>query len=280
MILHIVDAADGTRHIHAAGCGHIVFQIEAGEVDEIELDDLADIDDILLAIWEDVLDPDLADDDVLDEHDARTVYRRCAQELLGFEEAASGESSGNDKADDFMDEAEEAGWAVGFKAEEDHVTVKAWREYIDTGCGLWTEQVLELSWSPTRLIEAHHLSGLAGEIAKKVSSVSGAITILNSPHPKPKVRPQVDREEPVKRVLKEKIPFDIENAYDDEIIAAVQGHWLVWWNSIAEDYERHFCMKQKNHIKIETGTAGRAVLTFVSPEGFRSVALEELVQVK
>lgn len=276
MILHIVEGADGTRHIHAAGCGHITFQIEAGEVDELELPDDVDEDEVLLAIWEDVLDADLTDDETLDEHDELTVYRRCANELLGFEEEASGiavESSGNAKADDFMDEAEEAGWDVEFAADDGLVNVHAKRG----------AEVLDLTWSRTRLEDAHHLSGLPDEIAKRLSSVKGAITVLNSHPPKPKAKTngrQVDREEPVKRILKEKIPFDIENAYDDEIITAVQGHWLIWWNNTAEDYERHFCMRQKNHIKIETGQGGRAVLTFISPEGFRSVALEELVQVK
>jgi len=284
VIIHIIDAADGTRHIHAAGCGHIQFQIEAGEVDELELPDDVDEDEVLLAIWEDVLDPDLADDDVLDEHDDRTVYRRCASELLGFEEEASGvatESSGNAKADDFMDEAEEAGWVVEFTEEDELVKVQAKREYI--GQAFRTHQVLDLTWSSTRLEDAHYLSGIPGEVAKRLSSVKGAITILNGPYPKEEARTdgrKVNREEPVKRVLKEIIPIDLNEAYDDEIIAAVQGKTIVWWNNTAEDYESHFCMRQKNHIKIESGNAGRAILTFISPIGFRSVAIEEIVQIK
>lgn len=285
MILHIVEGGDGTRHIHAAGCGHIDFQIEAGEVDELELaDDVAE-DDVLLWIWEDVLDPDLADDEALDEHEKMTVYRRCVEKVLPWAAAdllpknlnavfdEEFESSGNCKADDFMDEAEDAGWAVEFAEDDGLVNVHAKRK----------NEVLDLTWSRTRLEDAHHLSGLPGEVAKRLSSVKGAIAILHSVPPKPKAQAngrQVVREEPVKRILKHKIPFDLDEAYDDEIISAVQGHWLVWWNNTSEDYEKHFCMKQKNHIKIETGTAGRAVLTFISPEGFRSVALEELVQVK
>lgn len=286
MILHIVEGADGTRHIHAAGCGHIVFQLEAGEVDEIEIDAAAEYDEVLLAIWDDVLDPDLADDEIFDEHDEQTFYYRCARDLLGLEEEETGvpvESSGNDKADDFMDEAEDAGWAVEFITDDEYVVVKAKREFVDLGSGLRCDELLELSWSPTRLVDAHHVSGLPGDVAKRLSSVKGAIALLHSQAPRSKAKTngrQVDREEPVKRILKEDLPFDIENAYDDEIIEAVQGRYLIWWNNTSEDYEKHFCLKQKNHIRIETGQAGRAILTFISPEGFRSVALEELVRVK
>lgn len=269
MILHYIEAADGTRHVHIAHCEGIAAQLKAGEVWEIEVPD-GDEDAMLVAVWED-FEPGL---DELDGYFEMTVFRDCAEVFYGEE------TSGNPKADAFMDEAEAAGWEVEYVTDEDHVAVKARREYIAQA--LRTHEVLELSWSPSRLIEAHYLSGIAGDVAKKLSSVKGAIERLKADVPKPRVNGhRVQRDEPVKRILKTKLPFDIEEAYDDEIIAAVRGKKIVWLNNTSENYEEALVTnKTDRHIRIETGTAGRAILTFISPEGFRSVALESLVQVK
>lgn len=273
VILHYVECADGTRHVHAPDCDGLKAQADAGDVWEIEVDAI-DEDEILLSVWAD-FEPE---PDELDHYAEMTVYRDCANLF------ADPDSSGNPKADAFMDEAEQAGWDVEFAVDpddEDHlrgyVVVTAKREYI--GEALRTHEVLDLSWSPTRLIEAHYLSGLPGEVAKKLSSVAGAITRLNSPSPtQRKTSSTVKREVPIQRILKVKIPFDVEQAYDDEIIDAIKGRKLVWWNTIGEYYdEARVGLKS---LRIETGTAGRAILTFCSPEGFRSVALENLVQVK
>lgn len=269
MILHYVECADGTRHVHAPDCDGLKAQADAGDVWEIEVDAI-DEDEILLAVWAD-FEPE---PDELDHYAEMTVYRDCANLF------ADPNSSGNPKADAFMDEAEQAGWNVEFIDHEDvpgYIVVKARREYIAEA--LRQEEVLDLSWSPTRLIEAHYISGLPGEVAKKLSSVAGAITRLNSSTPTTrKTSSTVKRDVPVKRIPKEKMPFDIEEAYDDEIFDAVRGRKLVWLNTISENYEEaRVGMKS---LRIETGTAGRAILTFCSPEGFRSVALENLVQVK
>jgi hypothetical protein len=266
MILHYVECADGTRHVHKPDCEGLKTQSDAGEVWEIEVDEI-DEDEILLAIWDD-FEPTT---DELDGYAEMTVYRDCASLFT------DSESSGNPKADAFMDEAEQAGWEVVFTEDEGLIKVNAQREYI--GEALRTHEVLDLSWSPTRLIEAHYLSGLPGDVAKKLSSVAGAITRLNSPQPTArKTSNTVKRDEPVKRIPKEKLPFDIEEAYDDEIFDAVRGRKLVWLNTTSENYEE--ARVGMRYLRIETGTAGRAILTFCSPEGFRSVALENLVQVK
>lgn len=292
MIIHYIEGNDGTRHVHLADCGHITFQLEADEAWEVELDDDATEDDLIIGVWADFFEEDLtgASDEELDTYAEMTVFRECLDDIFPPDpEAEDGESSGNQKADAFMDEAEAAGWDVEFIVDPDgdeelrgYVVVKARREYIDLATGLRNDQVLELSWSPTRLIEAHHFSGLTGDIAKKLSSVAGAIELLTAsvPRSKPASARRVEREQPVKRVLKVSLPFDIEEAYDDEIISAVRGKKLIWWNDTAEDYDSATVIG-KNHIKIETGTGGRAILTFCSFEtGYRSVALETLVQVK
>jgi len=279
MIIEYVECADGTRQVHLSECEDLTFQTEAGEVWEVEVPDHASDDEIIVAVWDDFFEGEEPDEDTLETYSEMTVFMPCTAIVENELVEVEYESSGNPKADEFMDAAEAAGWAVEFSTDDDLVSVKAFREYV--GPALRTEQVLDLTWSSTRLIEAHHLSGLPHEVAKRLSSVAGALKILTEPHPKPRAATVlVDREFPVKRVLKKIIPFDLDEAYDDEIISAVQDRTLVWWNDTSEDYETHFCMRQKNHIRIETGNAGRAILTFISPEGFRSVALENLVQVK
>lgn len=281
MIIQYVEGNDGTRHAHLSDCGHLVFQLEAGEVWEVELDDDATEDDLLLGVWDDFVDETGASDEEIDNFADMTVFRECLDEAFPSEEDA--ESSGNAKADAFMDAVENAAWDVQFQVSDDTVQVIAQREYIGPD-GIRTNQVLDLIWTGNRLDEAHHLSGLPGDVAKKISSVAGAQKILVEPRPQRKTEKvssrKVDREQPVKRVLKISLPFDIEEAYDDEIIKAVRGKKLVWWNNTAEDYDSATVIG-KNHIKIETGTGGRAILTFCSFEtGYRSVALETLVQVK
>jgi hypothetical protein len=284
MIFDYVEMGDGNRHVHVAHCDELTFQREAGDVFEVYVpDDLGDDteDEIICLVWFDFIGDDTPDEDELDHFAGMTVFRRCAEVALGWR----GERSGNPKADDFADAAEDAGWSVDMFTEDGHVRVRAQREFIDLTSGVRGDQVLELVWSKTRLVEAHHLSGLLDDVAKKLSSVKGALDILASSHPRstPKTNGRhVDRDEPVKRVLKESIPFDIENAYDDEILDACRGRKLVWWNDTAEDYEMATVIgKNPKHYKIETGTAGRAIISFISAEGgWRSVALENLVQVK
>lgn len=284
MKLEFYEGRDGTRHVHLFDCDHDTRK-NALDRERVVAQGMTE-DDVLIAVWHDFID-DEPDDDELNGYADMTVIRSCLDELLptpAEDEEGDVESSGNDKADAFMDEAEAAGWAVEFEWVDDNpdsVVVVAKREYI--GQAFRQEEELHFAWYKNRMENAFYVSGYEGDTAKKISSVAGArLYFTGTPQPpKPKANGrQVQREDPVKRVLKESIPFDLDEAYDDEIIAAVQGHYLVWWNNEAEDYEKHFCPPQKNHIKIETGKAGRAILTFVSPTGFRSVALEELVQVK
>lgn len=285
MILHYVETGDGNRHVHAEDCGELTFQIEAGEVLVVEIESTGDMnedeDETICTVWYDFIGDEDPDEDELDHFAGMTVFRRCAEIALGWR----GERSGNAKADDFADLAEDAGWAVDVISYEEYVQVKAQREFVDLTTGLRGNQVLDLGWSPTRLIDAHHLSGLSGELAKKISSVKAALDIASAPVPRSVVKAssrQVERGQPVKRVLKVSLPFDIEEAYDDEILNACRGRKIIWWNTTSEDYESATVLgKNPKHYKIETGEAGRAILTFCSVEtGFRSVALENLVQVK
>lgn len=285
MILHYVECGDGTRHVHRADCGELNFQIEAGEVWEIELPDDVGEDDVLIEVWEGLLDEE-SDDEEFDTYAEMTVYRRCVEVVLPFAGEEDPESSGNSKADAFMDECEAAGWAVEFEWVDDDpnsVIVVAKREYI--AGALRTHEELHFAWYRNKMENAFYVSGHENAVAKKISSVAGARPYLTGTPPQPEARAstrQVRRETPVKRELKVMIPFDIETAYDDEILDACRGKTLVWWNDTSEDYERATVIgKNPNHYKIETGAAGRAILTFCSVEtGFRSVALESLVQVK
>jgi hypothetical protein len=284
MLLHYVEMGDGTRHVHKAECGELDAQIAAGEVWELEFADDVDEDTVLIEVWEGLLDAESSDDE-FDTYAELTVFRRCTLPLLP---PAEDESSGNPKADDWMDEAVAAGWDVEFEwvdNDVNSVSVVAKREYI--AGALRTHEELHLAWYKNKLEYAGYSTGHEGDVFKRLSSVAAARPYLTGTPPQPKLKQstsarQVDREQPVKRVLKKILPFDIEEAYDDEILAACRGKRLIWWNNIAEDYDSATVIgKNPNHYYIETGTAGRAILTFCSFEtGYRSVALEDLVQVK
>lgn len=286
MLLHYVEMGDGTRHVHKAECGELEAQIAAGEVWELELTDDADDDAILIEVWEGLLDNESSDDEFNTYADL-TIFRRCALPLLPPAED-SDESTGNPKADDWIDEAVAAGWDVEFEwvdKDVNSVSVVAKREYI--AGALRTHEELHLAWYKNKLEYAGYFTGHEGDVFKRLSSVAGTRPYLTGvpPQPKPKAKVgtrQVDREQPVKRILKPMIPFDIEEAYDDEILEACRGKKLIWWNNTAEDYDSATVIgKNPKHYYIETGTAGRAILTFCSFEtGYRSVALEDLVQVK
>jgi len=268
MILHYVEMAEGTVHVHAPGCEGLRSQVKAGLVFEI---DVEDEDDALTAIWEEFLGDQPITEEELDTFAEITVFRDCAEPLL--EEAS--EASGNERADAFMDTAEQAGWDVEFEEADGAVIVKAMRD----------TEVIEIVWEGKRILHVPQY-GTDGGMFRNLRNESDARRMLEQPAPGPDVKPtvavetrQVKRAEPVRRTLKVKLPFDIEEAYDDEILNAVRGRRLTWWNNISESYETTRVAGVK-HNKIETGNAGRAILTFISPEGFRSVALEDLVQVK
>lgn len=281
MLLHYVEMADGNRHLHKADCGELTAQIAAEEVWEIELPEDADEDAALFALWED-FEPT---DEELDGYAEMTVFRRCVEPIFPPEDEE--ESSGNPKADAFMDEACAAGWDVEWEWVDNDVNavqVVAKREYI--AGALRTHEELHFAWYRNRMENAFYVAGHENDVAKKISSVAGARPYLTGTPPQPKPKnvktSQVDREVPVKRIPKEMLPFDIENAYDDEILDACRGKTLVWRNDTSENYESATVIgKNPRHYRIETGTAGRAILSFVSVEGgFRAVALETLVQVK
>lgn len=261
MILHYVEAADGTVHVHARGCEGLRAQLEAGLVFEI---DVEDEDDALVTIWEE-FEPTTEEE--LDAFAEMTVFRACTDELFSEED-----SSGNERADAFMDAAEQAGWDIEFFEEDGAVVVKAMRG----------TEVVEIAWEGKKILHVPQY-GIDGGTFNNLRNESDARRMLEQPAPQPHMQPaethKVKREEPIRRTLKVKLPFDIEEAYDDEILNAVRGRRLTWWNNISESYETTRVAGVK-HNKIETGSAGRAILTFISPEGFRSVALEDLVQVK
>lgn len=295
MLLHYVEMGDGTRHVHLANCGELISQLKAGEVWEIELsDDKADEsgilfneDDVFLAVWDD-FEPS---EEELDTYAELTVFRRCVEPVLppGAEDEEE-ESSGNPKADAFMDEAIAAGWDVEWEwidNDVNSVQVIAKRGYV--AGTLRTHEEIHFAWYKNRMENAFYVSGHEDDVAKKISSVAGARPYLTGTPSQPITEGKagsrrVSREQPVKRELKVSLPFDIEEAYDDEILEKCRGRKLIWWNDTAEDYDSATVSKNgkdPRNYKIETGTAGRAILTFCSMEtGFRSVALETLVQVK
>lgn len=165
------------------------------------------------------------------------------------------------------------------------------------------DETMQITWdSKTALI--HPLTyTLAGVREVKLRNVSQALKDCITVAPDYKVKKTVQRRvaSPPKEVGRSPLPFDIEEASDEEIIKAVRGRKLVWLNQMAGEFEQAVVPGRKlvevkdpdkpgamkkvwrtsRNIKMSTTSAGRRVLTFAAVgEQFRSIGLDTLVQVR
>lgn len=188
-----------------------------------------------------------------------------------------------EKACDFIDEAEEAGWEVNWdeNAQEDTTSVTAERG----------AETLEIAWGGNRML--HVLYSHDGEGFRNLRNVADARARLEGEPLPPARRGRKPAPQPVEgeeeeqpaygdvRILPRILPFDPETADDDSIISAVRGRTLIWWNRWMLGYDQADVLPAKQkHIRVDETEAGRVVLHFVSPEGFRSIALDTLAQVR
>lgn len=188
-----------------------------------------------------------------------------------------------EKAAEFVDDCEQAGWDCDWEEIEDDIeqcvitSVQAQRG----------DEEVNLRWHGKRYDSGEYSHD--GNTYRPVHNVGAARKLLEAEGPvapkrrgrPPKPTVEEDGYDASIRILPRKLPFDIEAALDEEIIGAVRGKTLIWWNTQTLDYDRAQVLpaRQRN-IYMEESSKGRVILTFVSPEGFRSVALDTLVQVR
>jgi hypothetical protein len=110
--------------------------------------------------------------------------------------------------------------------------------------------------------------------------------------------PSATAEEGVVEITQEELPFPMD-APDAEIIKALRGKHLVWWNKLGEQYEtgqipgparvqipdgrggKKWVLRTSRNIYVTTSSAGRRIITFPAVnEQFRSVGLDSIVRVQ
>jgi hypothetical protein len=187
------------------------------------------------------------------------------------------------KAEAFFDLAEAAGWEAVLDEDvtENTYAVSVYR----------AAEVIEIRWHGSALesIEYSH----DGETFRNLPHVAAARRRLEGEPEPPKRRGRPPRavangngSGAVElfgdvRILPRLLPFDLNEVFDDEIIDAVRGRTVVWWSPIRLGYESAQVLPaRQRHIKITETKTGRAVLSFITPEGFRSMALELIAQVR
>lgn len=94
-----------------------------------------------------------------------------------------------------------------------------------------------------------------------------------------------ERKKPVRQPTMRNVPFDIDGAYDHEIVEAVAGRRLVWLNSMTGEEESANVPPSGRQTRVHVSSTGRRILTFCdyagnASTGYRSVALDALVAVK
>jgi hypothetical protein len=188
------------------------------------------------------------------------------------------------KAKAFVEACDKAGWETEW---DEH-----WDEQ-DLTCDLWARrdsEEIRITWIAEKFISAQYTSdeGHNYRVMNNVSACRHRLTGEPLPAPRRGRKPaeQVDSDTDDQPdfslpILPLKLPFDIHEDHLSTIIDAVRGRTLIWWNSTLVGYDRAAVLPDRQKgIKIEEArTSGRLILTFVSPEGWRSVALENLVQV-
>lgn len=188
----------------------------------------------------------------------------------------------NSKAADFVEACDAAEWDVEW---EEHWDLQ--RAQVD----LWArrgQEEIRVGWDGSRFTSGEYTSD-GGKSHRKLGSVGAARERLaGDPLPPPRRGRQPKDEtngsiveDPGIRLLPRSLPFALDVDDDEAIIDAVRGRTLVWWNSTSLDYEKAVVAPaRQKQIRIEETSAGRVLLTFISPEGWRSVAFDNLVQVR
>jgi hypothetical protein len=81
------------------------------------------------------------------------------------------------------------------------------------------------------------------------------------------------------RAMEKPAPTDLNRSTDGEVTSAVVGHRITWINSLSGLEETAYVDKIVS-IQVRTESLTRRIITFTSPEGFRSVSIDAIVRVR
>lgn len=211
-----------------------------------------------------------------------TELKKAAGQKAPAKKIAAPPAPASTKAGQFADKAEELGWTVERKKHDDGTkTVTATRD----------DESIVISWTPQEVFVPDATWQIAGNAAKKVKNAAEGYRWLARTREEALASVSATRA-PRKAVaattgpreMKRRVPFDAATADDDDILAAVVGHEIVWYNSFAEDYETAFVpraslSKQSPHIT--SNKDDRRTLAFCCPAtGYRACYVDAIQQVK
>lgn len=164
---------------------------------------------------------------------------------------------------------------------------------------LWNEntgEVIHVAWETGRWIAEPARYEYAGRVTKVKNASAAKKRMASQPDIVAPSRRRSATGEVVEgptRVMARMVPFDPENTSEGELRSKLAGRRLVWINSVSGGLEEAHVPPARpaterrsaspaggKQFKIENGEAGRPILTFCGPEGFRSVALEKILQVR
>lgn len=211
--------------------------------------------------------------------------------------------SSQQKADAFQKEAENNGWNVdcSIGAGSDHVVLDCTRddEHINI---FWVEN--SLTETPKYTIAGvttslHNKATATRQLSQKPDLVRA---YKRSPRRSVSEEPSSAPEQPAAALTRHGLPFDLWESTDREILKALRGNTIVYFNNLLKNAEvvhidkrlnmnlNHFNLSQAGEKPwrpdgfLLDPEGGRPIVNFIAMDGyyksFRSVALESILQVR
>jgi hypothetical protein len=207
-----------------------------------------------------------------------------------------------DKAEAFADEASALGWKTELTRKGDKATVVAvlddkelsiaWR-----GSACLNEVTFTEDGHTRKLRNAAAARRKLAEEAEETPAAKGKQSAQSMKPKPPKTKKKKEpkpKPEPFKSTPKPRtsMPFDPETASDEEILKAVQGRKITWYNRISRGYDSARVMNQPNQkqLKIQINQRNERCLTWCAVEDnvplgedyrgpFRSVRISAITSV-
>lgn len=183
------------------------------------------------------------------------------------------------KAASFLEEAVRRGWEATKQGTQDPahygVTVARGTERIEIEWvgGVFQGDTCYYSHSarqPIKLRNASHAKKVMAIPAAQADEEAKKVTAHKAARPGRKSQAESTTER------RKALPFDVETATDEEILAAVQNRNVAWTNEISGAVEDAYVTAG---LRIQTMKSGRGI-TFVSATGFRTVRVSSIVSVR
>jgi len=189
------------------------------------------------------------------------------------------------KADRFAAEAHERGWDTTTKVSKTGRTV---RVIADRGA-----EEITIDWREGAFVSSTCEYRFGESFAKRLMNARSALRKMEDQPDLKRIARRAAKEDRV-AVIVASVPFDPAVDRDDEVLAELYGRVVVWRNNLSGSTEQAMVLplerrndrgervRASRHTHMSTTLTGRRIVTFCDGggEGFRSVALDSILQVK